>query len=134
MSETAFGKGRSTPVTGLARRRRIPLLWPIANTDTAAIEKVWLECAQMSEKISQAEFDDRHIAFLRDLVCTAPRTDRTAIADGVARNWISDSEDRRDFSSRLARGLLEEDGKKCPATKDIREETKELLRTFAPPE
>lgn len=79
----------------------------------------------------QAEFDKKHAAFLRDLVCDVKES-RDAIAKGIIRNWISDRKDRSDFSAQLARGLLGEDGKPCAATQDLDERDKERLRAFVP--
>ena len=98
--------------------------------DTAAVEELWGRCERESAKIPQAEFDKRHAAFLRDLVCDARRS-RGAIAKGIIRNWISDDKDRSDFSAQLALGLLGEDRKPCAATKDLDEGDKERLRAAA---
>ena len=83
-----------------------------------------------SAEIPQAEFNKRHAAFLRDLVCDARRS-RGAIAKGIIRNWISDDKDRSDFSAQLALGLLGEDRKPCAATKNLDEGDKERLRAAA---
>jgi uncharacterized protein YjbI with pentapeptide repeats len=112
------------------QRMRAGLIVNPAKDDTAAIEKVWSDCEQESDKVPLKEFDEKHAALLRDLVCDATEA-RKAIAGGIVRNWISDTDDRRQFSARLARGLLGLDGKECPATKDLDEPTKERLRSLA---
>ena len=101
----------------------------VQKDDSAAIETTWRDCAAKSEKIARSEYLQRHADFLRDLVCDAT-TGRKEIAAGIIRNWISNDSNRRDRSSRLARGLLG-DGKECAATKDLTEQTKERLREFA---
>jgi hypothetical protein len=96
-----------------------------AKDDTAAIEEVWRKCEQTSHQVSQADFEKKHAALLRDLVCDA-KGSRDAIAKGIIRNWISDH--RRVFSAPLAHGLLGEDGKPCAATNDLDEATKKRVR------
>ena len=97
--------------------------------DTPKIENDWRACEDSSGKVPQAEFDKKHAAFLRELVCDAEES--RAIAKGIIRNWISDDKVRRDFSAQLARGLLGEDGKPCAATKHLDEDDKKLLRAAA---
>jgi hypothetical protein len=108
------------------------LVAPIQNDDLAAMNANWRDCAANSEKIVESEYQQQHTDFLRDLVCNAT-TARREIAAGITRNWISNDQDRRDYSSRLARGLLGLDGKECAATKEIGEETKARLSEFASP-
>jgi hypothetical protein len=108
-------------------RMRTGLIVDPANDDTAKIAEVWRKCEEGSVKVPQTEFDKKHAAFLRDLVCEAKES-RGAIARGIIRNWVSDNVDRRAFSAQLARGLLGEDGRPCAATKDLDESDKETLR------
>jgi uncharacterized protein YjbI with pentapeptide repeats len=108
-------------------RMRAGLVVDPAEDNTAEIAEVWRKC----EEVPQAEFDKKHAAFLRDLVCDVKES-RDAIAKGIIRNWISDRKDRSDFSAQLARGLLGEDGKPCAATQDLDERDKERLRAFVP--
>jgi hypothetical protein len=110
-----------------ADRMRAGLIPDPAEDDTAAIADIWRECEEASAKVSQADFDKNHAAYLRGLICDA-KDSRDAIAKGVILNWISDEKDRRAFSAQLARGLLGEDGKPCAATKDLDESDKERLR------
>ncbi len=118
-----------------------------AKDDTDEIARVWHKCEEESAKVSQAEFDKKHAALLRDLVCAAKES-RDVITKGIIRIWISSAEDRRTFlthfalelrgevsdadrrafSAQLARGLLGEDGKPCAATKDLDAADKEKLR------
>ena len=99
-----------------------------AKDDSAKIAEVWLRCEKASAKIPQAEFDKKHADFLRNLVCDASAEKRNMITKGIIRNWISDVEDRRDFSAQLARGLLGEDGKPCAVTRELDEGDKQKLR------
>ena len=110
--------------------------------DTAALGEIWRGCESGSGKISQEEFDDRHVVVLRGTVCGA-ESDGAAIGRGVARNWISKDEEerefrannkeRREFSAKLARALLGEDGKPCAPAKDYDEDTRSRLRGAAGP-
>jgi uncharacterized protein YjbI with pentapeptide repeats len=108
-------------------RMRAGLIVDSAKDDTAEIANVWHKCEEESAKVSQVEFDKKHIEVLRELVCDAKES-RDAIAKGIIRNWISGDEDRRDFSAQLARGLLGEDGKPCAATQDLDEADIKKLR------
>jgi uncharacterized protein YjbI with pentapeptide repeats len=98
--------------------------------DTEAIAKVWSDCEVATSLIPQEKFDEEHVALLRNLVCDASRN-RASIAQGIVDIWISDSDKRRAFSVRLARGLLGQDGKGCAAMEDFYEPTKKKLRTAA---
>jgi hypothetical protein len=69
---------------------------------------------------------------LRRAVCDA-ESDGAAIGRGVARNWISKDDERREFSAKLAHALLGDDGKRCAAAKTYDEKTKGLLRRVAGP-
>jgi uncharacterized protein YjbI with pentapeptide repeats len=104
----------------------------VAQNDTAALGDLWSHCERKSRNVSRAEFDGRHLAVLRGAVCDA-RSDGAAIGKGIARNWISDEEDRREFNAKLAHALLGEDGKPCAAAKNYDEDTKMLLREAAGP-
>jgi hypothetical protein len=98
-----------------------------AKDDTATSAELWLKCKNKItlEKLSRADFDEKHAAFLRYTACNA--TDgREAIVKGVVHNWILGYRDRPAFSALLARGLL--DGKSCAATKDLDEGDIEKLR------
>jgi hypothetical protein len=64
----------------------------------------------------------------RNVQFNQPGEGRGAIAKGIIRNWISDDEDRQEFSAQLARGLLGQDGKPCSAIKELDEGDKERLR------
>ncbi|MGA7450229.1 MAG: pentapeptide repeat-containing protein [Rhodoplanes sp.] len=72
-------------------RMRAGLIVDPAKDDTAEIAKVWHKCEEESTKVSQAEFDKKHAAFLRDLVCNAEES-RQAIAKGIIRNWTAGAE------------------------------------------
>jgi hypothetical protein len=85
-----------------------------------------------SRKISQEEFDGRHVAVLRGTVCDA-ESDGAAIAKGVVRNWILKDKERHEFTSKLVHALLGEDGKPCAPAQDYDEYTKTRLRTVAGP-
>jgi hypothetical protein len=111
-------------------RLRERLIAPIQKDDLGAMETNWRSCAANSEKVAESEYLQQHAGFLRDLVCNATAA-RQEIAAGIIENWISDDQDRRDYSSRLARGLLGLDGKECAATKEMSEETKKRLSEFA---
>ena len=58
---------RNTVIT----RMRAGLIVDPAKDDTAEIAEVWRKCEEASAKVSQADFDKKHAAFLRDLVCDA---------------------------------------------------------------
>jgi len=108
---------------------RASLISNIPKDDLAAIEATWRECATNSAKIERAEYERRHVQFLRDLVCNAAEN-RKEVAAGIIRNWISVGGIRSDYFSEhagqeLARGLL---GKDCSATKELCEEVKDYLR------
>jgi uncharacterized protein YjbI with pentapeptide repeats len=112
-------------------RMRAGLIVDPAEDDTAAIEEVWRKCEQISNQVSQAEFQQKYTAFLRDLTCGGQK----AAAEGIIRgfdykveNGILDKSARAQF----ARGLLGEDGKPCAATKDLDEATKARLRALLP--
>jgi hypothetical protein len=115
------------------KRMRAGLVVDPDNDDTAAIEEAWSKCEKASTEPSQRvfdqKFDQNHANFLRKLVCDDVRNGK-AIAKGIVLNWISAAPDRRDFSARLARGLLAQDGEECPGANDLDESIKELLREF----
>jgi hypothetical protein len=70
---------------------------------------------------------------LRSIVCDA-KYNVEAIAQGIVRNWVSISRgfpSRRDFSARLARGMLGEDGRACATAREYDKETTESLHFFA---
>jgi uncharacterized protein YjbI with pentapeptide repeats len=97
--------------------------------DDTAIEAVWKECKNESAKHSLQSFEETRRQLLRDLVCNDQENGK-AIARGVIRNWISDnSPDARAFSSRLAPGLLGEDGRECV---ELDQSSKDRLRWFVP--
>jgi hypothetical protein len=114
----------------LRKRLRDGLVVTIQKEDLAAIKRDWQHCAANSEKIAESDYLLQHADLLRDLVCDAT-TNPGEIAEGIIRIWISDDPNRRDYSSRLARGLLGLDGKGCEATDDLRYRAKERLREFA---
>jgi hypothetical protein len=102
----------------------------------------WSRCESTSGKLSPEEFDRRHVAVLRKTVCNVG-TDGATIGRGVARNWISKDRqgrgltakdnERREFSAKLARALLGEDGEPCAPANDYDQDTKALLRRAAGP-
>src|SRR5262244_1873790 len=108
---------------------RARLVDDIKKEDLDTMETTWRECAANSEKVEQAEYDRQHADLLRRLVCNTP-ANRKEIAAGIIRNWTSDNPDRRDFFTRLARGLLGLDGKECAATNDLSDRYKEFLHEF----
>jgi uncharacterized protein YjbI with pentapeptide repeats len=122
-------RGPSRTIT--AERMRASLVVDSAQDDTAAIAKVWTQCAEASKYVSPADFEKQLGLFLRDVVCEA-KENREAVATGIIRNWISDEPERLAFSTQLARGLLGEEGKPCATTKDLSEKTKDRLRSFLP--
>ena len=121
--------GISNPLTYsyASDRMRAGLVVDPAKDDTAKIAEVWHKCEEESAKASQEEFDKKHAVLLRDLVCNAKES-RDAIAKGIIRDWISNAQDRRNFSAQLARGLLGEDGKSCAAATDLDKNDKKKLR------
>jgi uncharacterized protein YjbI with pentapeptide repeats len=123
------GQGRKDDVRQTLRER---LVTDPAKDDTAALGEVWRGCESESRKMSQEEFDERHVTVLRETVCDAG-SDGAAIGGGVAYNWISNEEDRREFSAKLARALLGEGGKPCAPAMDYSERTKTQLRDAAGP-
>jgi hypothetical protein len=134
---------------------------PIQKDHLAAMDTTWRNCAADSEKVVESEYLQQHANFMRNLVCNATTDrkeiaagitnnlifDQRAIAAGITKNWISDDQDRRDYSSRLAggllglagrdyssrlaQGLLGLDGKECASTKELSEQTKARLSEFA---
>ena len=86
-------------------------------------------CQTSAMRISREEQDRKHAALLGGLVCDAP-SNRKAIANGVIRNWLIVRRNFRDFSADLAKHLLGDAATGCPATKDLDEPTKDLLRTL----
>ncbi|MEA2895665.1 MAG: hypothetical protein QOJ84_1280 [Bradyrhizobium sp.] len=104
----------------------------VAKNDTAMLGDVWSHCESESRKVSQEDFDGGHLAVLRRAVCN-DRSEGADIGKSIALNWISDNEGRREFSARLARALLGEDGNECAAAKDYHQATKTLLRGAAGP-
>jgi hypothetical protein len=114
-----------------AKRMQAGLVVDPAHDDTADIAKVWSDCqSSPTSTMPQEKFDQEHAELLRSLVCNATEN-RTAIAAGIARNWINASPDRQAFSAQLARGLLSEDGSICAATKDFDKPTIDKLRQAA---
>jgi hypothetical protein len=114
-----------------------------AKHNTAALGEVWLSCENESRKVSQEEFDFRHVAILREVVCDAS-SDGAAIGRGVARIWIRRrfrlppgfvvkdlKDERREYSAKLARALLGDDGQPCAPAKDYDDDTRTLLREAA---
>jgi hypothetical protein len=126
-----------------AGRMRSGLLGDPANDAAPEVEEVWRQCEQASVQAPEADVDKEVAAFLRDLFCDVKKrvcgdkfpcdTPRSAdaVARGIIRNWIWDDQKRRDFSASLARGLLGEDGKSCPASRDLTEATKQRLHALA---
>ena len=100
--------------------------------DTAALVEVWRRCEIESLKISLEEFDGRHVAVLRRVVCDA-ESNGAAIGNGIARNWIYGNEVRPEYSAKLAHALLGEDGRPCASAKDYDDDTKAMLRGAAGP-
>jgi hypothetical protein len=82
--------------------------------------------------MSQQEFDDQHVAVLREMVCNSGSAG-AASGQGIARNWISKDKERREFNAKLAVALLGEDGKPCASAKHYDESTKTLLREAGGP-
>jgi hypothetical protein len=99
----------------------------VVDSEKDDTEEVWRKCEEASANVPQLEFDKKHAAFLRDLVCDAKES-RQAIAKGIIRNLIANDEDRRAFSVQLAGGLLGEDGKPCAATENLDEKDVKTLR------
>jgi uncharacterized protein YjbI with pentapeptide repeats len=120
------------------KRMRSGLVVDLAKDDTKTIEEVWRKCEQISNQVSQADFDKKTAVFMRALFCDAKklcpnpfcdtRSTANAVATVIIRGWISDHEDRRHFSAQVARGLLGEDGKPCAASKELDEKIRKLLR------
>ena len=111
----------------------------VQKDDFTAIETTWRDCAAKAEKLADSDYIKQHTDFLRDLVCDAT-SNRKEIAEGIIKhrisdaiikNWISGTPDRRNYSYRLARGLLGLWDKECGATKDLSDETKERLHRLA---
>jgi uncharacterized protein YjbI with pentapeptide repeats len=90
----------------------------------------WRHCEESSKRVAETQYRQQLADLLREIVCDAT-ADGREIADAIVRNDISDDPDRRDFSSRLAYGLLGSDGKPCAA--DLSDETQKLLLKYAPP-
>jgi uncharacterized protein YjbI with pentapeptide repeats len=111
-------------------RLREGLVTAIQEDDLAEIETNWRDCAANSEKIEESDYLQQHADLLRDVACNAS-TARKEIADGIIKNWMSDDLYGRDYTSRLARGLLGRDGKDCAATKDLSDEAKSRLYRLA---
>jgi uncharacterized protein YjbI with pentapeptide repeats len=112
-----------------SKRMREALVVP-AHDDGKALAEVWRKCEVESQKVSQQDFDNRHVAVLRGVVCDASQHG-VAIARGIMRNWVSSSPNRHEFSAKLARALLGEDGTRCAAAQDYDEPTKKRLRAAA---
>jgi uncharacterized protein YjbI with pentapeptide repeats len=123
-----------------AGRMRSGLLGDPANDAAPAVEEVWRQCEQDSDQ-APANGDMEVASFLRNFFCDvekrvcgdkfpcdAPRS-ADAVARGIIRNWYDQK--RGDFSESLARGMLGEDGKSCPASRDLTKSTKQRLRALA---
>jgi uncharacterized protein YjbI with pentapeptide repeats len=102
----------------------------VTEGDIAALGEAWRRCESEAQKISQDEFEDRHIAVLRGTVCDA-ESDGAAIAKGVLRNWLFQGDEKRGFDAKLAHALLGDDGKPCAPAKYYDEYTKTRLRRAA---
>jgi uncharacterized protein YjbI with pentapeptide repeats len=111
-----------------------------AQDDTAAIEDVWRNCAEISQH-SQTEVENGRVAFLRALFCDTKkrackrgrRCDAKRSVNALAEEMIS-----REFpdpasrsSAQLARGMLGKDNKPCPASDELNERNKASLREAA---
>lgn len=117
---------RKEDVRNILRERLL-----VAKDDTAALGETWRHCESESRNIPQEEFDGRHVAVLRGAVCDAG-SNGVVIGKGIIRTWISKDE-RREFSAKLAKALLGEDGKPCAPAEDYDAETKRRLRDAAGP-
>jgi uncharacterized protein YjbI with pentapeptide repeats len=109
-------------------RMRTGLMVDPAHDDTAAIAKVWAQCADASKLVSKADFEKQHVLFLRDVFCEATEN-RGVIAAGIFRNWVGISSE---ISAQLASALLGKDGRPCAASEDIDKAMKEDLRSYLP--
>jgi uncharacterized protein YjbI with pentapeptide repeats len=103
-----------------------------APDDGKTLAEVWHKCEMESQKVSQQDFDNRHVTILRGVVCDASQHG-IVIARGIVRNWVSSSSTRPQFRAKLARALLGEDGKTCAAARDYDEAIKKTLRAAAGP-
>jgi uncharacterized protein YjbI with pentapeptide repeats len=124
---------------GDVRERLHDRLGAVQKDDFTAIETIWRDCATEAEKLAESDYIKQHTDFLRDLVCDAT-SNRKEIAEGIIKHRILDAiiksqtsatPDRRNYSYRLARGLLGLWGQECGATKDLSDEAKLLLHRLA---
>jgi hypothetical protein len=111
-------------------RMRAGLVVDPSKDDRTATEVAWHECELATSKHSSAEFDREHAEFLRDLICDDSQHGET-VAKGIVAIWISSSNDRREFSTALASGLLSRHGRNCAAMKDLDADTMKRLREAA---
>jgi uncharacterized protein YjbI with pentapeptide repeats len=100
--------------------------------DDEILSEAWRRCEAESAKVSQEDFGIQLADVLRGVVCDA-KHDAESIAKGFVLNWVSDDPGQRDFSKRLARGMLGEDGKGCAPAKNYDKATREQLRAVAGP-
>jgi hypothetical protein len=101
-----------------------------SSSNDAALAEAWRQCEAVSAKVSPEDFAVQLAEILRSIVCDSKR-DAESIAKGIAATW--GRSDPSDFSRRLARGMLGEDGKECTPAKDYSKKTRERLRAFAGP-
>jgi uncharacterized protein YjbI with pentapeptide repeats len=89
-------------------------------------ETIWTACA--AKAVDKAEYQQRHAAFLANLICE-PNADSKYTAEGLYRHrwgWL------RGVNARtFARHLLGLDGTSCPGAKDLDENIKVELRDMA---
>jgi hypothetical protein len=115
-------------------------LVPPAQDDTAEIEAVWRECAEISQH-SKTEFENERVAFLRtlfcatktrvcvrDLYCDAKRS-VSAVAEALL-GLLPDPASRSSRFAQLAQGMLGKD-KPCAASGELDERNKARLRAAA---
>jgi uncharacterized protein YjbI with pentapeptide repeats len=108
------------------KRMRAGLVDP-SKDDLTATEVVWHKCELATSEHASAEFDHKHAEFLRDLICDDSQHGET-VAKGIVAIWISSSDDRREFSTALAVGLLGLRGRNCAAMKYFDADTMKRLR------
>jgi uncharacterized protein YjbI with pentapeptide repeats len=93
--------------------------------DGAAMEKKRRDC--VAHSLPPATYDRGHADALRDVVCNATSY-RKGILYGVIWNGLYPYSERGAFAVGIYRGLLNLDGKECPAAKELDEPTREMLR------